>query len=76
MIRLMKETQPDFYLNKNGLKVMTEAFLKRRGFCCHSGCKHCPYGEEESDPNIPHELKNSKSPEGPFDDKDIPEEFR
>ncbi len=33
----------DYYL-ENGLMVFTAAFLKRRGFCCRSGCRHCPYG--------------------------------
>jgi hypothetical protein len=33
----------DFYL-ENGRMVFTEAFLRRRGICCESGCRHCPYG--------------------------------
>lgn len=33
----------DFYLNEQGLMVFTAKFLKKRGFCCKSGCKHCPY---------------------------------
>lgn len=40
----------DFYFNEQGLMVLTEKFLKKRGKCCKSGCKHCPYGfkkEEE-----------------------------
>ncbi len=32
----------DFYW-ENGLMVMTSEFLKRRGYCCESGCRHCPY---------------------------------
>ena len=32
----------DFYW-ENGLLVMTAEFLKRRGYCCESGCRHCPY---------------------------------
>jgi len=34
----------DFYFNEDGLMVFTEKFLLKRGFCCESGCKHCPYG--------------------------------
>jgi len=34
----------DFYYNEQGLMVLTEDFLKRRGKCCKGGCKHCPYG--------------------------------
>lgn len=33
----------DFYLNKDGYRVMTESYLVRRGYCCSNGCKHCPY---------------------------------
>ncbi len=33
----------DFYI-ENGLYVFTEYFLKTRGYCCKSGCRHCPYG--------------------------------
>lgn len=32
----------DFYF-ENGLMVFTAEFLRRRGFCCRSGCRHCPY---------------------------------
>ena len=24
--------------------VLTEKFLRDRGYCCESGCRHCPYG--------------------------------
>jgi hypothetical protein len=33
----------DFYFNEQGLMVMTEKYHLERGFCCGSGCKHCPY---------------------------------
>lgn len=33
----------DYYL-ENGLFVFTAAFLLKRGYCCESGCRHCPYG--------------------------------
>lgn len=26
-----------------GLTVFTAAFLAQRGYCCDSGCRHCPY---------------------------------
>jgi hypothetical protein len=26
-----------------GLTVLTAGYLARRGFCCDSGCRHCPY---------------------------------
>lgn len=35
----------DFYV-ENGLYVFTARFLLRRGYCCRSGCRHCPYPKE------------------------------
>jgi hypothetical protein len=32
----------DYYLEK-GQIIMTESYLKRRGKCCGSGCRHCPF---------------------------------
>ena len=32
----------DFYW-EDGKRVMTESYHKRRGSCCGSGCRHCPY---------------------------------
>jgi hypothetical protein len=33
----------DYYV-ENGYVVFTERFLRERGYCCKSGCRHCPYG--------------------------------
>ncbi len=41
----------DFYF-EGGFMVFTEKFLRDRGYCCESGCRHCPYGfrkEQRSD---------------------------
>lgn len=27
----------------SGLMVLTSAYLRRKGYCCGSGCRHCPY---------------------------------
>lgn len=27
----------------SGLSVFTSEFLARRGYCCDSGCRHCPF---------------------------------
>lgn len=32
----------DFYM-ENGLLVFTAAYHLKRGYCCDSGCRHCPY---------------------------------
>lgn len=34
----------DYYL-ENGKWVFTAHFLRNRGYCCGSGCRHCPYEE-------------------------------
>jgi hypothetical protein len=36
----------DYYL-ENGLMVFTAHFLRRRGYCCDNGCRHCPYEKGE-----------------------------
>ncbi len=33
---------PDSYF-ENGLLVYTAAYHLKRGSCCGSGCRHCPY---------------------------------
>lgn len=33
----------DYYL-ENGLMVLTSQYHLKRGWCCKSGCRHCPYG--------------------------------
>ncbi len=40
------ELGKDYYI-ENGKYVFTAYFLKRRGFCCGSGCRHCPYNKKE-----------------------------
>jgi hypothetical protein len=27
----------------SGLSVLTAGYLRERGTCCDSGCRHCPY---------------------------------
>ncbi|MBI2721911.1 MAG: hypothetical protein HYX39_07020 [Bacteroidetes bacterium] len=34
----------DFYYSNEGYIVFTETYHLKRGHCCKSGCKHCPYG--------------------------------
>ena len=34
----------DFY-REGAYVVFTAAYLLRRGYCCESGCRHCPYGD-------------------------------
>lgn len=41
----------DFYF-EDGLMVLTRKYLLDRGFCCDSGCRHCPYGENSSEEGL------------------------
>jgi len=36
----------DFYF-ENGLLVFTAEYHRRRGWCCGSGCRHCPYRQNQ-----------------------------
>ena len=41
----------DSYMNpETGYEVFTEYFLLERGYCCKSGCRHCPYSYNEKNP--------------------------
>ena len=42
--------QKDFYW-ENGLKVMTEKYHLKRGYCCNSKCRHCPYVQKKQNKN-------------------------
>ncbi len=33
----------DYYI-EHGRYVFTAHYLAKRGHCCESGCRHCPYG--------------------------------
>lgn len=39
----------DYYINEDGLFVLTAKYHLDRGYCCGNGCKHCPYEYE----NVP-----------------------
>ena len=34
----------DFYYSDEGFIVFTEKYHLKRGYCCKSNCRHCPYG--------------------------------
>src|SRR5438874_1706718 len=36
-------TEPRDYYREGDAVVFTKSYLKRRGYCCGSGCRHCPY---------------------------------
>lgn len=43
----------DYYVDELGRYVFTSEYLLKRGYCCESGCRHCPYGFN---------LENKKAP--------------
>lgn len=49
-----KFDKEDYYLSPEGFIIFTEKYHLKRGYCCESNCKHCPYkkrntGREGSD---------------------------
>jgi hypothetical protein len=34
----------DYYMSDDGYLIFTGKYHSKRGYCCKSGCKHCPYG--------------------------------
>ena len=36
-------TEGKDYYDERGAMVFTASYLQRRGYCCGSGCRHCPY---------------------------------
>ena len=36
--------EPEDYYMEGDYMVFTAAYHLKRGFCCGSGCRHCPYG--------------------------------
>ncbi|MEC8192935.1 MAG: DUF5522 domain-containing protein [Myxococcota bacterium] len=41
----VRQGNPAYIDPSTGLMVMTSAYLRERGACCHSRCRHCPYEE-------------------------------
>jgi hypothetical protein len=37
-------TPEDYYLDAHGQLIFTAFYLLKRGYCCRTGCRHCPYG--------------------------------
>ena len=40
---LNEELRPEDFYYEGPYLVLTEAYHLRRGYCCNSGCRHCPY---------------------------------
>ena len=52
-----KFDKEDYYLTSEGYIVFKEKYHLKRGYCCQSGCRHCPWNfgksnkEKETDKN-------------------------
>jgi iron complex transport system substrate-binding protein len=46
--RACASRQPTYVDPATGYDVFTANFLRCRGYCCGSGCRHCPYPQEAS----------------------------
>ncbi|MCO5251589.1 MAG: DUF5522 domain-containing protein [Candidatus Kapabacteria bacterium] len=42
--------------------VFTEKYHLERGYCCKSGCRHCPYNPKETPKNSKDNPKNQSLP--------------
>ncbi len=51
-----------YYINEQGLVVLTARFHLERGHCCGNGCKHCPYDYERVPEPRRSLLKQTRSP--------------
>ncbi len=50
-----KPREGEFYFDGQWM-VFTEAYHLRRGYCCKSGCRHCPYGYVAPSPEPPKQV--------------------
>jgi Family of unknown function (DUF5522) len=57
-----------YYINEDGLVVLTEKYLWERGYCCGNGCKHCPYEYE----NVPEPKRTELKRQIPKEDLNNP----
>lgn len=43
-LRKLGLEEGDYYYSPEGYLVFTEQYHIKRGYCCQSGCRHCPFG--------------------------------
>lgn len=43
-----KKEEGEMYYWENGLMVFTERYHLKRGYCCKTGCRHCPYKQPKA----------------------------
>ena len=37
----------EYYYSKEGYIIFTEKYHLKRGYCCDSNCKHCPFNKRK-----------------------------
>jgi len=47
-----KLDKTDYYMSPEGFMIFTEKYHLKRGYCCKSSCKHCPYAYDEKTDKI------------------------
>jgi hypothetical protein len=50
---VLGKLEPEDYYFDGPYMVFTAAYLLKRGTCCGSGCRHCPYRGTDRDRNPP-----------------------
>lgn len=53
-----KFEKEDYYLSEDGFIVFTEKYHLKRGYCCQSNCRHCPWKDDKKD--IRHKTKDNE----------------
>ena len=56
----MKKEKEDFYI-ENGKYVFTESYHLKRGYCCGSGCRHCPFEPKHVKNNVKTDVDTNKN---------------
>jgi hypothetical protein len=55
-----REETEDYYV-EGDLMVFKAAYHLKRGSCCKSGCRHCPYGFRSQSPRNPDRNSTEKN---------------
>jgi hypothetical protein len=45
--RVTEKLAPEDFYYDGPYLVFTAAYHLKRGYCCNSGCRHCPYGDSD-----------------------------
>jgi len=46
-----KFEKDDYYFSEEGYIIFTEKYHLKRGYCCQSGCRHCPWKNKDEKKN-------------------------